>query len=44
MDRQQIERCLERVEAYRASGQTDKVWAEANDVPMRAIATLAGTA
>ncbi len=39
MDRQQMERCLERVAAYRASGQTAKVWAEANDVPMRAIAS-----
>ena len=39
MDRQQMERCLERVAAYRASGQTAKVWAEANDVPMRVIAS-----
>jgi hypothetical protein len=39
MDRQQMERCLERVAAYRASGQTAKVWAEANDVPMRSIAS-----
>ena len=39
MDRQQMERCLERVAAYRASGQTAKVWAEANDVPLRAIAS-----
>ncbi|WP_420821457.1 IS66 family insertion sequence element accessory protein TnpA [Rhodoferax sediminis] len=39
MDRQQMESCLERVAAYRASGQTAKVWAEANDVPMRAIAS-----
>ena len=39
MDRQQMERCLEQVAAYRASGQTAKVWAEANDVPMRAIAS-----
>ena len=39
MDRQHMERCLERVAAYRASGQTAKVWAEANDVPMRAIAS-----
>ena len=34
-----MERCLERVAAYRASGQTAKVWAEANDVPIRAIAS-----
>jgi hypothetical protein len=39
MDRQQMEHCLEQVAAYRASGQTAKVWAEANDVPMRAIAS-----
>ena len=39
MDRQQMESCLERVAAYRASGQTAKVWAEANDVPMRVIAS-----
>ena len=39
MDRQQMERCLEQVAAYRASGQTAKVWAEANDVPMRVIAS-----
>jgi len=39
MDRQRMESCLERVAAYRASGQTAKVWAEANDVPMRAIAS-----
>jgi hypothetical protein len=39
MDRQEMERCLERVAAYRASGQKAKVWAEANDVPMRALAS-----
>jgi len=39
MDRQRIERCLAQVAAFRASGQTAKVWAEANDVPMRAIAS-----
>jgi hypothetical protein len=39
MDRQQMERCLEQVAAYRASGQTAKAWAEANDVPMRSIAS-----
>ena len=39
MDRQQMERCLEQVAAYRASGQTAKAWAEANDVPIRAIAS-----
>ena len=39
MDRQQMERCLERVAAYRASGQTAKAWAEANGVAMRTIAS-----
>ena len=35
-----MERCLERMAAYRASGQTAQAWADANDVPMRAIASL----
>ena len=39
MDRQQRERCLKRAAAYRASGQTAQAWADANDVPMRAIAS-----
>ncbi len=39
MDRQQMERCLEQVAAYRASGQKGKVWAEANGVPPRARAS-----
>jgi hypothetical protein len=34
MDRQQVERCLERVAAYRASGQRAKVWADANGVAL----------
>jgi hypothetical protein len=34
MDRQQMERCLEQVAAYRASGQKAKAWAEANGVPL----------
>jgi hypothetical protein len=38
MDRQQMERCLEQVAAYRASRQTAQAWAEANGVPMRVIA------
>ena len=33
MDRQQMERCLEQVTAYRASGQKARDWAEANGVP-----------
>jgi hypothetical protein len=39
MDRQQMERCLERVAAYRASGMKAKAWAEANDVEMRSLAS-----
>ena len=34
-----MERCLERVTAYRASGQKAKAWAEANGVPMRSLAS-----
>ena len=37
MDRQQMERCLEQVAAYRASGQKAKAWAEANGVAMRLL-------
>jgi hypothetical protein len=39
MERQQMVRCLERVAAYRASGQKANVWAQANDVPFRALAS-----
>ena len=39
MDRQRIESCLEQVAAYRASGQKGRVWAEANGVPPRALAS-----
>jgi len=34
MDRQQMERCLETVAAYRASGLKAKAWAQANGVPL----------
>ena len=34
MDRQQMERCLEQVAAYRASGQKAKAWAEAHGVAL----------
>lgn len=34
MDRREIERRLEQVEAYRASGQKAKAWAEANGLPL----------
>ena len=33
MDRQKMERCLEQVAAYRASGQKAGEWAAANGVP-----------
>ncbi|HWH82646.1 MAG TPA: hypothetical protein VNU71_10475, partial [Burkholderiaceae bacterium] len=39
MDRQQIARCVEQVAAFRASGPSAQVWSEANDVPMRSIAS-----
>ena len=39
MDRQQMQRCLERVAAYRASGQKANVWAQANGMPMRELAS-----
>jgi hypothetical protein len=39
MDREKIERCLEQVAAYRASGLKANAWAQANDVPVRAIAS-----
>jgi hypothetical protein len=39
MDRQQMERCLEQVAAYQASGQKAKAWAEANGVAMRSLAS-----
>ena len=39
MDRQQMERCLDQVAAYRASGQKAQAWAQANDVPMRSLAS-----
>jgi len=34
-----MERCLEQVAAYQASGLKAKEWAQANDVPVRAIAS-----
>ena len=34
-----MERCLEVVAAYRASGQKSKAWAEANGVPARSLAS-----
>ena len=39
MDRERVQRCLEVVSAYRASGQKSKVWAVANNVPERVLAS-----
>ena len=39
MDREQMQRCLEVVAAYRASGQKSRVWAQANGVPARVLAS-----
>ena len=37
MDRQQMQRCLEQVAAYRGSGQRANEWASANGVALRAL-------
>ncbi|MDO9147579.1 MAG: hypothetical protein Q7U52_07935 [Hydrogenophaga sp.] len=34
MDREQMDKCMEQVRAYRASGMKAKVWAEASGVPL----------
>jgi hypothetical protein len=39
MDRERVLRCLEVVAAYRASGQKSEVWAQANGVPERVLAS-----
>jgi hypothetical protein len=39
MDREQMQRCLEVVAAYRASGQKGKAWAQANGVSERSLAS-----
>lgn len=39
MDRKRMEYCLERVEAYRASGQRSQEWALANGVKPRELAS-----
>ena len=39
MDRERMERCLEEVAAYRASGLKGSAWAEANGVPLRALSS-----
>ena len=37
LDRQRLERCLEQVVAYRASGQKATAWAAANAVELREL-------
>ncbi|SRR6266576_1773976 len=44
MDRQEIERCLAQVEAYRASGQKAKAWAQANGVELGTLGSWCGHA
>ena len=39
MDRQEMERRVQRVAAYRASGQRANVWGEANGVPLRVLSS-----
>ena len=39
MDRQRMESCLERVGAYRSSGQKASAWAQANGVALRALSS-----
>ena len=41
MDREQMQRCLDVVAAYRASGLKAKVWARAHGVPHAVRAALA---
>ena len=44
MDREQMQRCLDVVAAYRTSGQKAKVWAQANGAPKRSLASWCGHA
>ena len=39
MERERLERCLEQVAAYRASGLKGNAWAQANGVPLRALSS-----
>jgi len=39
MDRERMERCLERVAAYRASGLKASVWAQGNGVSIRCLSS-----
>lgn len=39
MDRERVERCLEQVAAYQASGLKGNAWAEANGVTLRALSS-----
>ena len=42
MDRQDVERCMEQVTAYRASGLKAKAWAETNGVPLGTLGSWCG--
>ena len=39
MDRERMERCLERVSAYRASGLKASAWAQAHGVPLKSLSS-----
>lgn len=39
MDRERMERCLEQVAAYRASGLKGEAWAQAHGVPLKALSS-----
>ena len=39
MERERLERCLEQVAAYRASGLKGNAWAQAHGVPLRALSS-----
>jgi hypothetical protein len=39
MDRERMERCLEQVKAYQASGMKAQAWAGANGVSLRALSS-----
>ena len=39
MDRERMERCLEQVAAYRASGLKGNAWSQAHGVPLRALSS-----
>lgn len=42
MDREHVQRCMEQVQAYRASGMKAKAWAQANGVPLGTLGSWCG--